>query len=96
LEYLELIQFNALSLASLDVLSSFAWVAQKNHYVRPVLHEGEEITIEAGRHPVIEQQLPLGEEYVPNDVYLDSETQQIMMITGPTWPVNLLYYVKQL
>ena len=83
LEYLELIQFNALSLASLDVLSSFAWVAQKNHYVRPALHEGEEITIEAGRHPVIEQQLPLGEEYVPNDVYLDSETQQIMMITGP-------------
>lgn len=83
LEYLELIQFNALSLASLDVLSSFAWVAQKNHYIRPALHEGEEITIEAGRHPVIEQQLPLGEEYVPNDVYLDSETQQIMMITGP-------------
>lgn len=83
LEYLELIQFNALSLASLDVLSSFAWVAQKNQYVRPVLHEGEEITIEAGRHPVIEQQLPLGEEYVPNDVYLDAETQQIMMITGP-------------
>lgn len=83
LGYLELIQFNALSLASLDVLSSFAWVAQKNHYVRPALHEGEEITIEAGRHPVIEQQLPLGEEYVPNDVYLDSETQQIMMITGP-------------
>ena len=83
LEYLELIQFNALSLASLDVLSSFAWVAQKNQYVRPTLHEGEEITIEAGRHPVIEQQLPLGEEYVPNDVYLDAETQQIMMITGP-------------
>jgi DNA mismatch repair protein MutS len=83
LEYLELIQFNALSLASLDVLSSFAWVAQKNQYVRPALHEGEEITIEAGRHPVIEQQLPLGEEYVPNDVYLDAETQQIMMITGP-------------
>jgi DNA mismatch repair protein MutS len=83
LEYLELIQFNALSLASLDVLSSFAWVAQKNQYVQPDLHEGEEITIEAGRHPVIEQQLPLGEEYVPNDVYLDAETQQIMMITGP-------------
>ena len=83
LEYLELIQFNALSLASLDVLSSFAWVAQKKHYVRPALHEGEEITIVAGRHPVIEQQLPLGEEYVPNDVYLDAETQQIMMITGP-------------
>jgi DNA mismatch repair protein MutS len=83
LEYLELIQFNALSLASLDVLSSFAWVAQKNQYVRPDLHQGEEITIEAGRHPVIEQQLPLGEEYVPNDVYLDAETQQIMMITGP-------------
>lgn len=83
LEYLELIQFNALSLASLDVLSSFAWVAQKNQYVRPTLNEGEEIAIEAGRHPVIEQQLPLGEEYVPNDVYLDAETQQIMMITGP-------------
>ena len=83
LEYLEVIQFNALALASLDVLLSFAWVAQKNHYVRPDLHEREDISIEAGRHPVIEQQLPLGEEYVPNDVYLDAETQQIMMITGP-------------
>ncbi len=83
LEYLELIQLNALGIATLDVLSSFAQVAKRNHYVQPELHEGDSIQIEAGRHPVIEQQLPIGEAYVPNDVFLDNETQQIVMITGP-------------
>jgi DNA mismatch repair protein MutS len=83
LEYLELIQLNALGIATLDVLTSFAQVAKRNQYVQPELHTGDSIQIEAGRHPVIEQQLPLGELYVPNDVYLDNETQQIVMITGP-------------
>ncbi len=83
LEYLELIQLNALGIATLDVLTSFAQVAKRNQYVQPELNEGDSIQIEAGRHPVIEQQLPIGEIYVPNDVYLDNETQQIVMITGP-------------
>jgi DNA mismatch repair protein MutS len=83
LEYLELIQLNAHGIATLDVLTSFAVVAKRNGYVQPSLHTGDSIQIEAGRHPVIEQQLPLGEAYVPNDVYLDNETQQIIMITGP-------------
>ena len=83
LGYLELIQVNATGLATLDVLTSFAVVAQKNKYTRPVLHEGDVIEIIAGRHPVIEMSLAAGEEYVPNDVFLDHETQQIMMITGP-------------
>jgi DNA mismatch repair protein MutS len=83
LEYLELIQLNAHGIATLDVLTSFAVVAKRNGYVQPSLHTGDSIQIEAGRHPVIEQQLPLGEVYVPNDVYLDNETQQIIMITGP-------------
>jgi DNA mismatch repair protein MutS len=58
-------------------------VAKKNKYVRPALNETEVIDIKGGRHPVIEKQLPAGENYVPNDVYLDDQTQQIMMITGP-------------
>jgi DNA mismatch repair protein MutS len=65
------------------VLLSFATVAKKNKYVRPLLNETEVIDIKGGRHPVIEKQLPAGENYVPNDVYLDDQTQQIMMITGP-------------
>jgi DNA mismatch repair protein MutS len=83
LGYLELIQINATGLATLDVLTSFAIVAQKNKYIRPILNEGDAIEIIAGRHPVIEMSLAAGEEYVPNDVFLDHETQQIMMITGP-------------
>jgi DNA mismatch repair protein MutS len=64
-------------------LTSFAIVARKNDYTRPILHEGDSLNILAGRHPVIEKQLAIGEEYIPNDVYLDNESQQIMMITGP-------------
>jgi DNA mismatch repair protein MutS len=83
LAYLTQIQRNALGIATLDVLLSFATVAKKNKYVRPLLNETEVIDIKGGRHPVIEKQLPAGENYVPNDVYLDDQTQQIMMITGP-------------
>jgi len=83
LDYLTQIQQNALGIATLDVLASFATVAKKNGYVRPALNETEIIDIKGGRHPVIEKQLPAGENYVPNDIYLDDKTQQIMMITGP-------------
>jgi len=83
LSYITQIQQNALGIATLDVLASFASVAKKNNYVRPALNETEIIDIKGGRHPVIEKQLPAGENYVPNDIYLDDKTQQIMMITGP-------------
>jgi DNA mismatch repair protein MutS len=83
LSYITHIQQNALGIATLDVLASFASVAKKNTYVRPALNETEIIDIKGGRHPVIEKQLPAGENYVPNDIFLDDKTQQIMMITGP-------------
>ncbi len=83
LTYLGAIQINALGIATLDVLASFASVAIQNRYTKPELDESDRLEIKEGRHPVIEKQLPVGEEYVPNDVYLDNESQQIMMITGP-------------
>jgi DNA mismatch repair protein MutS len=83
LAYLTQIQQTALGVATLDVLASFATVAKKNGYVRPSLNETEVLDIKCGRHPVIEKQLPAGENYVPNDIFLDDKTQQIMMITGP-------------
>lgn len=83
LGYITQIQQNALGIATLDVVASFATVAKKNNYVRPSLNESEILDIKGGRHPVIEKQLPAGENYVPNDIYLDDKTQQIMMITGP-------------
>lgn len=82
-EYVAAIQQNARVISVLDVLSSFAKVAVKNRYVRPLLNDGKALSIKDGRHAVIEQQLPPGEPYVPNDVYLDDETQQIIVITGP-------------
>ncbi len=77
------VQQNASLLARLDCLLGLTLVAKNNNYVRPVLNEGFAIDIIEGRHPVIEKQLPVGEEYVSNDVFLDTESQQIMMITGP-------------
>lgn len=82
-EYVGPIQQNAQVLAVLDTLLSFARTARKNRYVKPQVTEGKAINIKEGRHPVIEQQLPLGETYVPNDIFLDDETHQIIMITGP-------------
>ncbi|OZI07075.1 DNA mismatch repair protein MutS [Siphonobacter sp. BAB-5385] len=82
-EYVSPIQQNARVLAVLDALLSFAKIAQKNKYAKPEVNEGKAIRITAGRHPVIEQQLPMGESYVPNDLTLDDEEQQIIMITGP-------------
>ncbi|MBU1820240.1 MAG: DNA mismatch repair protein MutS [Bacteroidetes bacterium] len=82
-EYIGAIQQNARMVSVLDALASFATVARKNNYVKPVITEGKELDIKDGRHAVIEQQLPLGESYVPNDLFLDDETQQIIIITGP-------------
>lgn len=82
-DYVVPIQQNAKVLAMLDALASFAKVAQKNRYVCPQINEGKVLKINEGRHPVIEQQLPMGESYVPNDLFLDDKTQQIIIITGP-------------
>lgn len=83
LEYIQPIQLNASLVAKLDCLLSFADAAQKNSYVRPQISEGKVIDIRNGRHPVIEKQLPQGEKFIANDIYLDPDTQQILMITGP-------------
>ena len=77
------LQRNAATIAGIDCLQSFARIACERHYVRPVLDEGRRIDIRQGRHPVIETLMPVGEQYVPNDVMLDDKEQQIMMITGP-------------
>ena len=82
-EFIPQIQINANLIAHLDCLLSFMKVSQIQRYVRPVVDDSEVIDILQGRHPVIETQLPIGEQYVPNDVLLDTEHQQIMMITGP-------------
>ncbi len=83
MEYIPPIQTNANLAGRLDCLLSFAKVAQTNKYIRPVVDESDVIDIRAGRHPVIEKQLPVGESYIANDVYLDSGKQQIIIITGP-------------
>lgn len=77
------IQHDANAVAQLDCLLSFARAAAEHKYIRPVVDESETLDIRQGRHPVIETQLPVGEQYVPNDVYLDTESQQIIIITGP-------------
>ena len=82
-EYIPSIQTDANLTAHLDCLLSFAKVAEENKYVRPVIDDSQVIEISQGRHAVIETQLPLGEQYVPNDIYLDNEKQQIIIITGP-------------
>ena len=82
-QYIETFLTNAKTVATIDCLCSYAQAAIDNNYCRPVIDEGMTIDIKAGRHPVIEKQLPVGEEYIPNDVFLDNDTQQIMMITGP-------------
>ena len=83
LDYIPALQQNAGELARLDCLCSYATVANKNGYVKPSMNDSLSLKIEGGRHPVLEQQLPLGEKYIPNDVFLDSESVQIILITGP-------------
>ena len=82
-EYIPAIQIDANLVARLDCLLSFASVSEENRYIRPAIDQTEIIDIKQGRHPVIEKQLPLGEKYVPNDILLDNERQQIIIITGP-------------
>lgn len=82
-EYIPAIQINATQIARLDCLLAFANVARENKYIRPVIDESDVIDIRQGRHPVIEKQLPVGEKYIANDVYLDTESQQVIIITGP-------------
>lgn len=82
-DYMAAVQNNASLVAQLDCLHSLAVVAERNKYYKPEITEGDELEIKDGRHPVIERQLPEGEPYIANDVYLDSKTQQIMIITGP-------------
>ena len=81
--FIPAIQTDANLIAQLDCLLSFAKTAEENRYIRPVINESTILDIHQGRHAVIETQLPLGEQYVPNDIYLDTEKQQIMIITGP-------------
>lgn len=81
--YIKPIQLNAQLIAKLDVLLNFAWIAEKNFYVKPVVTANRLLDIKGGRHPVIEKNLPIGEDYITNDTYLDPETQQIIIITGP-------------
>ena len=83
MDYIPMIQLDARLTARLDVLLCFAAVSVENNYTRPMINESTAINIKNGRHPVIEQQLPPGEKYIANDVYLDNEHQQIIIITGP-------------
>jgi len=82
-EYIKPIQLNAQLIAKLDVLLNFAVVAEKNYYVKPEVSESKVLDIKGGRHPVIERNLPIGEDYITNDTFLDPKTQQIIIITGP-------------
>ena len=82
-EYIQPVQLNANLIAQLDCLLSFVTISKKNNYSKPKLNDSNVIDIKGGRHPVIENQLPIGEEYIANDVYLDNNKQQILMITGP-------------
>jgi DNA mismatch repair protein MutS len=83
MEFIPQIQQNARVIAQIDCLLSFATIAQANKYTKPTINDSLILDIKAGRHPVIEKQLPVGEVYVPNDIFLDSEKQQILIITGP-------------
>ena len=83
IDYIQPIQLDAAVIAKLDCLLSFANIAEANHYVRPEINDSYILDIKDGRHPVIEKQLPIGEEYIANDVYLDNESQQIIILTGP-------------
>lgn len=82
-QFINQVKTNASLIAQLDCLSAFGYLAKQNKYVLPEINDSMELEIEGGRHPVIEKQLPIGESYIANDLFLDRETQQIIMITGP-------------
>lgn len=81
--YIKPVQLNAQLLAKLDVLLNFSVIAEKNYYVQPEISESKILDIKGGRHPVIEKKMAIGEDYITNDVYLDNDTQQVIIITGP-------------
>lgn len=83
MQFISQVQGNAMGIAQLDNLAGFAYLAKENQYVKPQIDESYALTIKAGRHPVIEKQLPLDQSYIANDVFLDHDSQQIIMITGP-------------
>ena len=83
LAYIQPVQQNAMVISNIDCLLSFSMLAEENNYCKPVINDSSAISIKGGRHPVIEQQLPIGEVYVDNDVFLDRDDQQIIIITGP-------------
>ena len=83
MEYIPPVQLNSTLVARLDCLQSFAVISTENNYIRPQLNDSQVLSITEGRHPVIEKQLPAGESYVPNDLVLDTEDQQIIILTGP-------------
>lgn len=82
-DYIHPMQTNARVIAELDTLLSFAFISVQNNYIRPEINDSYKIDIKGGRHPVIETQMPIGESYIPNDILLDNEKQQILIITGP-------------
>ncbi|TAE87406.1 MAG: DNA mismatch repair protein MutS [Bacteroidetes bacterium] len=82
-DYVHAIQANASILAKIDCLCCFAHIANKNHYTKPEINTEHKLVLKDSRHPVIEKQLPIGEKYVPNDIYLDRDSQQIIILTGP-------------
>ncbi|HLF35306.1 MAG TPA: DNA mismatch repair protein MutS, partial [Cyclobacteriaceae bacterium] len=82
-DYVNQVQQNARVIANIDCISSFAGVARKNNYIKPEVNDSTNLVIHEGRHPVIEKQLPLGEPYIPNDIYLNNDKQRILIITGP-------------
>lgn len=83
MDFMDQIQYNSHIIAQLDVAVGFSELAVTESYTKPGLHDGFSIDIKEGRHPIIENALPLGEKYIPNDIYLDQDTQQIIMVTGP-------------
>lgn len=82
-QYIQAIQTNCTILAQLDCLDSFVKVSRDNHYNPPIIDDSKELDIKAGRHPVIERHLPIGDSYIPNDIFLDDQSQQIVIVTGP-------------
>jgi DNA mismatch repair protein MutS len=94
--YIKPVQHNANLIAQLDCLNSFTQLAIENNYTQPIIDDSFALEIKEGRHPVIEKQLPIGVPYISNDVYLDADSQQIIMITGPICRVNRLFCVKRL
>ena len=82
-QYINEVQGNARQLANLDCLSSFSQIAKTNNYIKPLVNDSTNLIVKNGRHPVIEHQLPPGESFIPNDIYLNNDSQQILIITGP-------------